>query len=114
VTKCPDLAVQPVAGRPCLIAEVQLLIPPGQFPDQPLYRHRRAGDLADKAYLPATPAVGDCHRMLYLRRVEGDKGFAILPHGPPSVHEARLGLPEQPPRFSYCTKGRAAGLSRGT
>jgi hypothetical protein len=29
------------------------------------------------------------------------------------VHEARLGLPEQP-SLLFCTKGRAAGLNPGT
>ena len=57
--------------------------------------------------------IGIRHRMLRLRYVESDKGFAILPHGPPSVHEARLGLPGQP-SLLFCTKGRAAGLSPGT
>ena len=56
--------------------------------------------------------IGDRHHVLVLRRVKLDERFAILLHGPPSVHEARLGPPEQP-SYLYCTSGRAAGLSLG-
>jgi hypothetical protein len=34
--------------------------------------------------------------VLLLGDIERDKDFAILSHGPPSMREARLGLPEQP------------------
>src|SRR6516165_5802553 len=47
-----------------------------------------------------------------LRRVNPNKRFGILVHGPPSVHEARLGPPEQP-SYSYCTLGRAADHGPG-
>jgi hypothetical protein len=46
--------------------------------------------------------------VVFLRdRAEIDRG-----HGPPSVHEARLGPPEQP-SYSYCTSGRAADHGPG-
>ncbi|HEX8937048.1 MAG TPA: hypothetical protein VF776_02165, partial [Sphingomicrobium sp.] len=61
-----------------------------------LHRRRRTRYLADKPNLRAATAAGNCYRVLGLRYVESDKGFAILPHGPPSVHEARLGPSEQP------------------
>src|SRR5262245_54974104 len=105
----PDTPVQPITGRPSLIAEIQFGIASGQFADQPLYNRRRTCHIAQKADLAATPTVRDRHRMLCLRRVEGNKRFAMLPHGPPSVHEARLAPPEQP-SLLYCTKSRAAGL----
>jgi len=63
--------------------------------------------------LPAAPTFGNRYRVLRLRRVKPNKGSAILTHGPPSVHEARLGPTEQP-SYLYCTKGRAAGLNPGT
>jgi len=51
--------------------------------------------------------------VLLLGDIKRHKSFAILSHGSPSVHEARLGPPEQP-SLLYCTKGRAADLSPGT
>jgi len=38
----------------------------------------------------------DRNGAILLGDVESHKDFAILSHGPPSVHEARLGMPEQP------------------
>jgi len=113
VPESPDLPIQPVSGRPRFVAEMQLAIAAGQLADQPLHRSRRTRYIAEKAYLAAAPAIGNRHRVLHLRHVECHKGFAILPHGPPSVHEARLGQPEQP-SLLFCTKGRAASLSPGT
>ena len=53
----------------------------------------------------------DRHGVLLFGDIKSNKSFAMLSHGPPSVHEARLGLPEQP-SFLYCTKGRATGSAR--
>ena len=92
---------------------MQLAIPASQFTDQPLHRRRRIRHFAEKPHLAAAPTIGNRYRMLRLCDIKSNKGFAILPHGPPSVHEARLGLPEQP-SLLFCTKGRAAGLSPGT
>ena len=61
---------------------------------------------------PSRPPSAIANRVLRLRRIKPDKSFAILRHGPPSVHEARLGQPEQP-SYLYCTKGRAARLNDG-
>jgi hypothetical protein len=93
--------------------DMQLAVALRQLAGQTLDPRRRARDVADKANLAAVPALGDRYRVLGLRRVERNGGFAILTHGPPSVHEARLGPPEQP-SFLYCSKGRAAGLSPGS
>jgi hypothetical protein len=108
-----DLPIQPVPGRPRLIAEMQLTIPAGLLADQPLHRRRRARYIAEKAHLAAAPAIGNRHRMLRLRRVERDKGFAILSMVRPPCMRRRLGQPEQP-SLLFCTKGRAAGLTQGT
>jgi hypothetical protein len=43
--------------------------------------------------------------VLLLGDVESHEDFDILSHGPPSVHEARLGMPEQP---SFLLHERAA------
>ena len=92
---------------------MQLAVALGELPDQALDTRRRTGDVADKPNLATASAIGDRHRVLGLRRVEPNVGFAILTHAPPSVHEARLGPPEQP-LLLYCTKGRAAGLKPGS
>jgi isoquinoline 1-oxidoreductase beta subunit len=63
------------------------------------------------ADFPRPPSFRDRHGVLLLGDVKSDKNFATLSHGPPSVHEARLGLPEQP-SFLFCTKGRATGSAR--
>ena len=112
----PSCFAEPVPARrndPILVAEMQLPIAAGQLADQPLHRRRRTRYLTDKPNLAATTAVGNRYGMLGLGNVESDKCFAILPHGPPSVHEARLGPPEQP-SLLFCTKGRAASLTQGT
>jgi hypothetical protein len=44
------------------------------------------------------------HRVLLLGDIKSHKDFAMLSHGPPSVHEARLGPPEQP-SFLTARKG---------
>jgi hypothetical protein len=91
-----DLAIQPVSGWPRIVAQMQLAIAAGQLADQPLHRRRRVRHLTEKPHLAAATAIGNRYRVLHLRDIESDKGLAILSHGPPSVHEARLGLPEQP------------------
>jgi hypothetical protein len=112
----PSCFTEQVPARrndPILVADVQRVVSTSQLVDQPRHRRRRTANLAEKANLAAASAVGDRHAMLHLRRVEGDKSLAILPHGPPSVREARLGLSEQP-SLLFCTNGRAAGLNPGT
>jgi hypothetical protein len=49
--------------------------------------------------------------VLLLGDIESHENFAILSHGPPSVHEARLGPPEQT-QFFNCTKGWVTGSAR--
>jgi hypothetical protein len=49
--------------------------------------------------------------VLLLGDIESHENFAILSHGPLSVHEARLGPPEQTLVLT-CTKGRATGSAR--
>ena len=80
-----------------------------------IIRSTAAGELSISPRYRISPLatdIGDRYRVLLLRRVKPDERFAILLHGPPSVHEARLGPPKQP-SYLYCTSGRAAGLSPG-
>jgi hypothetical protein len=46
------------------------------------------------------------------RRGERHKRFSILSHGPPSCMRLGSACPSNP-RFSFCTKGRAAGVIPG-
>src|SRR5579872_6464882 len=91
-----DLAVQSIACRPGFVADVQLRVTVCQLAENLLHRQRQAVDLAEVPNLAIAAAIGDGDGVLLLRCVEPDKCFAILLHGPPSVHEARLGPPEQP------------------
>src|SRR5262244_4613 len=113
VTESPDLAVKPIPGRTRFVAEMQPLIATGQLADDSSDRRRRAVDLAQIPDFTLSAGIGDRHRMLVLSRINPDKRFVILFHGPSSVNEARLGTPEQPSQL-YCTSGRAAGLSPRT
>ena len=91
-----NLSIKPVSRRPGFKADMQrsyrsanLLIVrsigSGLFSTSP--RNRTS---------PVRPAFRDRHGVLLLGDIKSDENFAILSHGPPSAHEARLGLPEQP------------------
>ena len=91
-----DLAIKPVSRRPGFKADMQPLVSVRQSLDRPLDRQRAVLDIAEKPDFSGPAPFRDRHRVLLLGDVESHKNFAILSHGPPSVHEARLGLPEQP------------------
>jgi len=113
VTQGANLAVQPIPRRTGFVANTQRRVSLRQLAEHLLDRRRRAVDLAEIPNLTFTTDIGDRHRVLLLRRIERNKEFAIFLHGPPSVHEARLGPPEQP-SYLYCTKGRTTDLSGRT
>ena len=92
----PDLPVQPVTGRAGLKAHLQLAVASRQLLDHPFNRRRLGRELAEKPDLALAAAFRERNRMLQLRRIERDKPLAILPHGPSSMPEARLGPSEQP------------------
>ena len=105
------LAIEPVSRRPGFEADMQPLVSVRQSLDRPLDRQRTVLDIAEKPDFPGPATLRDRHGVLLLGDIESHENFAILSHGPPSVHEARLGPPEQP-SFSNCTKGRATGSAR--
>src|SRR5512144_3076477 len=113
MTQSLNLAVQPVPRWTSFVADMQRRITLRQLADQLLDRRRRAVDLAKLPDLTVAPDIGDRYRVLLLRRVKSDEGFAILLHGPPSVHETRLGPPEHP-SYLYCTRRRTTDLSGRT
>ena len=56
-----DLPLQPIAGRPGLVAEQQPAILAGELCDQPLHRLWRMVDITEKAHLALTPLFGQGH-----------------------------------------------------
>ena len=101
-----------LSRRPGFKADMQPVVSLSQSLDRSLDRSRAVLDLAQEPDLPHSASLRDRHRVLLLRDVKSDKSFAILSYGPPSVHEARLGLPEQP-SILFGMKGRATGSARG-
>src|SRR6185437_7521199 len=93
------LAIESVSRRPSFEADMQPVIAVGQSFDRPLDRHRIVLNIAHKPNFPGSATLRDRHRVLLLGDIESYENFAILSHGPPSVHEARLGPPEQPSFF---------------
>jgi len=91
-----DLAIKPVSRRPGFEADVQLLVSVRQSLDRPLDRQRSVFDIAEKSDFAGPPAFRNRHGVLRLGDIKSHKEFAMLSHGPPSVHEARLGSPGQP------------------
>ena len=88
--------MKPVSRRAGFKADMQAAVSVGQSLDRPLDRQRRVLDIAEEPDLPRAPSLRDRHGVLLLGDIKSHKDFAMLSHGPPSVHEARLGLPEQP------------------
>ncbi len=91
-----NLAIKPVSRRPGFEADTQSVVPLRQSLDRPLDRQRTIFDITEKPDLSRPPSFRDSNRVLLLGDIKSHKDFAMLSHGPPSVHEARLGLPEQP------------------
>ena len=104
VSKRLDLAIKPVSRRPGFKADMQPVISVGQPLDRPLDRQRVILHVAQKTDFAGPAPFRDRDRVFPLGDIESHEDFAILVHGPPSVHEARLGTPEQPSFFT-CTRG---------
>ena len=90
------LAIEPVSRRPGFEADMQPVVSVSQSPDRSLDRQRAVLDVAEKPDFSRPPPFRDRDGVLLLGDVESHEDFDILSHGPPSVHEARLGMPEQP------------------
>ena len=111
VAESLNLAIKPVSRRPSFKADMQPLVSVRQPPDRSLDRQRTVLDIAEKPDLSRSAPFCDRNRVFLLGDVESNKNFAILSHGPPSVHQARLGMPEQP-SFSPARKGGPPALVR--
>ena len=94
--ECHNLPIQPITGRPRLVAEMQsamaLLEPAHEFAD----RGRIGVDLAKIPHLPLSACLRNRHRMLLLGNIHPHKNCAIVLHGSSPCAEARLALCEQP------------------
>ncbi len=95
------LAIKPVSRRPGFEADMQPGVSVSQSFDRPLDRRRIVLDIAHKPDFPGSASLRDRHCVLFLGDVESNKNFAILSHGPPSVHEARLGPPSNPRSYQH-------------
>jgi len=111
VAKRLHLAIESVSRRAGF--EADMVVSVSQSFDRPLDRRRIVLNIAHKPDFPGSATLRDRHGVLPLGDIESHENFAILSHGPPSMHEARLGPPEQPSFFN-CTKGRATGASPRT
>src|ERR1700751_3969131 len=96
VTESPDLTIKPVSCRPGFKADLQPVVSVRKSLHRPLDRQRSVLNIAEKPDFPSPSAFGDRYGVLLLGDIKSHKDFAMLSHGPPSVHEARLGSPEQP------------------
>jgi hypothetical protein len=111
MTERLDLTIKPVSRRPGFEADMQPLVSFRQLLDRSLDRQRAVLDIAEKSDLSRTASFRDCNGVLLLGDVESHKDFAILSHGPPSVHAA----PARHARATLvltCTKGRATASAR--
>jgi hypothetical protein len=69
--------------------------------------------IAKKSDFPTPAVFRDRDGVLLLGDIKSHKNFAMLSHGPPSVHEARLRF-AQAILVLNCTKGRATGSAPRT
>ena len=86
--------IKPVSRRPSFKADMQPVLSARQSLDRPLDRRLFSTSPRNSTARPAPFRDRNCVPLL--GDIESHKGFATLSHGPPSVHEARLGPPEQP------------------
>jgi hypothetical protein len=96
LAKSLNLAIKPISHRSSFKADMQPVVSVRQSLDRPLDRQRTVLDIAEKSDFPGSTPFRNRRGVLLLGGVKSNESFAILSHGPPSVHEARLGLPEQP------------------
>src|SRR5215467_11901120 len=92
VAEASDQPVQPVSGRPSLVAKCQRAVFGRKLGNQFACCRARRIDLPHKADLSATAALGNCYRIPQLRCINSNESFAMITHGSPSLYEALPGL----------------------
>jgi hypothetical protein len=105
------LAIESVSRRSGFEADMQPVVSVSQSFDRPLDRRRIVLDIAHKPDFPGSTTSAIATACFFLATSKATKTSLYFPMVAPSVHQARLGQPEQPSFFN-CTKGRAAGSAR--
>ena len=85
MTELRDQSVQPVPGRPSLVAKMQPFIPGGQLRDQALHAVRRSVYLAHIPDLAFPACVRDRYGIRSLRNVDPNIPFRDDRHDPSST-----------------------------
>src|SRR5262245_54976862 len=80
MAKARDQPVEPVPGRPSLVAEGQALVFSRKLGNELACRRLCGGELAEIAHLTPTAALGDGHCITRFRRIDTDESFAMMPH----------------------------------
>ena len=96
VAESLNLAIKPISRRSGFKTDMQPFVSFRQPLDRPLDRQWTVLDIAKEPDFAGPAPFRDRDGVFLLGDVESNKNFVMLSHGPPSVHEARLGLPEQP------------------
>jgi hypothetical protein len=96
MTEARELAVEPISGRPRLVAERQSLILSGKLAHQLRGRRASVVDLAEKANLARPTGIRNRNCIAQLRTIESHKSFAMIAHDSPSLLEALPGHPGNP------------------
>jgi hypothetical protein len=86
VTQIRQLSVQSVAGRPSLVAKMQLVVSPTQFCYELLNGVRRIFDFTKIADFAVASVFRNSNRVLLFCAIKGHEGQFILSHGPSSMH----------------------------
>ena len=90
-----------VSRRPGFKTNMQPIVSARQSLDRSLDRQRAVLNLPEKPDFSRPAPFRDRNGVLLLGDVESHESFAILSHGPPSVHEARLGNPSNPRSYLH-------------
>ena len=86
VAESLNLSIKPISRRPRFKADMQPLVSVRQSLDRPLDRQRAVFHIAKETDLSRPIPFRDRHRVLLLGDVKSHKNFAMLSHGPPSMH----------------------------
>ena len=111
VAESLDLPIKPVSRRSGFKTDMQPAVSLRQSLDRPLDRQRVVLNVPEKPDFSRPAPFRARNGVLLLGDIESHKSFAILSHGRPSVHEARLGRPEQP-SFLPARKGGPPASAR--
>jgi hypothetical protein len=92
VAKTLDLPVEPIARRPGLVAECQLLVLGGKLAHQLRRRRPAILDLTKKPNLASPADLRYRYRISQLGSIKGHESFVMIAHDSPSLFEALPGL----------------------